>query len=464
MPRDDETIVDFEKAASRVKAAGAKPQVDCSEDALALAFVARHHHDLRYVAAWGDWLHWTGEYWQIERTHRAFDMARAVCREVAASLSTKARKLRSAVSSARTVAAVERMAKADRRIAATSDQWDTDPDLMQGTALTVDLEAGEARGPERGDYIMMAAACDPDPTKETPLWDEFLDRITGGNVALQQYLQRVCGYCLTGHTHEHALFFFYGTGGNGKGTFIETFAGILGSYAITAPMETFTESPTDRHPTELAMLRGKRLCSATETQQGRRWDEAKIKMLTGGDKVPARFMRGNYFQFVPAFKLLISGNHKPGLRNVDEAIRRRLHLVPFVVTIPPDQRDPQLRDKLRAEWPGILQWAIDGCLAWRRDGLKPPQIVVDATAEYLASEDAVRIWIEECCELGLADFALSADLFTSWEAWAKAAGEKVGSRKALSQRLLDRGFRAGRFGAKSARGFEGLRVRGAKQP
>jgi putative DNA primase/helicase len=436
-----------------------EPFIDYTEDGLALLFAARHARDLRYVAVWGKWLQWDVTRWRIERTYRVFDMIRRVCREAAAYLPAKQIKLRAIVAAARTVSAIERMAKADRSIAAVDDQWDPDPDLLQGTLLTVELGRGEARAPERGDYIMTTAACDPDPRMETPLWNAFLDRITAGNVALQLYLQRVCGYCLTGGTHEHALFFLYGLGANGKSTFVETIAGILGGYAINAPMEVFLESQHDRHPTELAMLRGKRLVTATETQPGRRWDEPRIKALTGGDRITARFMRQDFFEYTPRFKLLISGNHKPGLRHVDEAIRRRLHLIPFVVVIPPKERDPGLREKLKAEWPGILHWAVEGCLAWQREGLNPPQVVRDATAEYLASEDAVQTWLEECCELGVTYTAPSAALFGSWKVWAEAVGEKPGSRKALSQRLLDRGFPTWRQGGTGAKGFAGLRLK-----
>jgi putative DNA primase/helicase len=188
------------------------------------------------------------------------------------------------------------------------------------------------------------------------------------------------------------LVFLFGTGANGKSVFVSTVMGILGDYAIVAPMETFVASKYDRHPTEIAKLMGARLVVAQETQKGRRWDESKIKMLTGGDKLTGRFMRGDFFDFKPTHKLLISGNHKPSLRNVDEAIRRRLLLVPFVVQIPAAERDPRLVDKLKAEWPAILRWMIDGCLEWRRDGLRVPAVVRTATDEYLADNDTLAQW------------------------------------------------------------------------
>ena len=187
---------------------------------------------------------------------------------------------------------------------------------------------------------------------------------------------------------------------------------MLGDYHRVAPIETFTASTGDRHPTELAMLRGARLVTAIETEEGRRWAESRIKALTGGDRITARFMRQDFFEYTPQFKLLIAGNHKPSLRTVDEAIRRRFHLIPFTVTIDPSKRDPALTEKLKEEWPGILQWALDGCAAWQETGLAPPEAVTKATAAYLEAEDAVTAWIQERCERE--GRTASRSLYASW--------------------------------------------------
>ena len=172
------------------------------------------------------------------------------------------------------------------------------------------------------------------PGGECPLWLAFLPRSPPTTQNCKPSFSAFAGYCLTGITREHALAFGYGTGANGKGTFLNALTGIMGGYATVAPIETFTATPSDRHPTDLAMLRGARLVTAQETEEGRRWAESRIKALTGGDPITARFMRQDFFTFLPAFKLFIAGNHKPGLRAVDEAIRRRLNLIPFTVTIP----------------------------------------------------------------------------------------------------------------------------------
>ena len=182
----------------------------------------------------------------------------------------------------------------------------------------------------------------------------------------------------------------------------------------------------------------------------------RIKTLTGGDKIAARFMRQDFFEFTPRFKLVIAGNHKPSLRSVNEAVRRRFNLVPFTVTIPAEERDPDLRDKLKAEWPGILRWLVDGCLAWQREGLSPPAGVRDATSAYLEAEDALSMWIEECCSRDPTAWTTSKKLFASWKAFAEQAGEFVGSAKGLAQKLEERGFQMKR--TMKARGFLGLAI------
>lgn len=199
------------------------------------------------------------------------------------------------------------------------------------------------------------------------------------------------------------------------------------------------------------------MVTANETEEGRRWAEAKIKQLTGGDQIAARFMRQDYFRFIPQFKLIVAGNHKPSLRTVDEAIRRRFNLIPFSVTIPEERRDPKLCEKLMAEWPGILQWMIDGCLAWQREGLEPPKIVRDATNAYLADEDAMAQWVEDRCNERTNAKTSRGDLYKSWKEWADLNGEFVGSQKQFVQKLLARGYTE--YRTSSERGFSGIEVK-----
>ena len=428
-----------------------------SDEALALRFADRHKERLRFVAAWGRWLIWDGQAWRFDETLRVFDLARTICRD--ASSECNSLKIAATIASAKTVAAVERLAKADRRHAATSIQWDADPWLLNTPGGVVDLRTGRTRAHDPRDCMTKIAAVAPGG--DCPLWRRFLARITNHDGELQAFIQRFLGYCLTGITREHAMAFGYGTGANGKGTCLNTVTGIMGGYATTAPVETFTASPTDRHPTDLAMLRGARLVTAQETEEGRRWAESRIKALTGGDPITARFMRQDFFTFQPAFKLFIAGNHKPGLRGVDEAIRRRLNMIPFTVTIPAAERDPELVEKLKAEWSGILQWMIDGCLDWQSEGLAQPAAVVMATADYLETEDALGQWMSDRCNTF--GWGSSGSLFASWRQWAEAAGEFVGSQKRFSQALEARGLKPHR-GTGGTKGFMGLHLKPTEAP
>lgn len=424
-----------------------------SEEALALEFADLHNVSLRYVAASHQWMEWTGKVWREEKTLSVYDLCRRLCRECAASCNDK-EETRRRLASSKTVAGVVSLVRADRRIAATISQWDCGDWLLNTPAGVVDLTTGKLRLASPGDYLTKITAIEPGG--DCPRWRAFLARVTDGDEELQAFLQRVAGYCLTGVTREHALFFLFGHGGNGKSVFIDTLMNVLADYGRSAAIETFVASSSDRHPTELAGLRGARLVTAVETEEGRRWAESKIKALTGGDRIAARFMRQDFFEYKPQFKLMVAGNHKPSLRSVDEAIRRRLHLIPFTVTIPPEERDETLTEKLKDEWSGILAWAIDGCLQWQRIGLSPPKAVTEATAQYLEAEDALSAWIEDCCQRDPQAFEGTVPLFASWKSWAERSGEFAGSQKRFKQALEARGFTPGRF--QGIRGFQGLRL------
>jgi putative DNA primase/helicase len=428
-----------------------------SEEALALKFAAHHADDLRYVAAWSRWLRWDGKVWRWDDTREAFTLARILCRVEAAQINKP--KEAKGMASAKTRAAVVSLAGEDPRLKATIDQWDADTWLLNTPGGVIDLRSGESRKHRPADYITKITAAAPEG--DCPRWLKFLQRVTDNDEQLQNFLQRVAGYALTGITREHAMFFLHGLGTNGKSVFIDAIGGVMGDYRKVAPIETFTASVTDRHPTELAGLRGARLVTAIETEEGRPWAESRLKALTGGDRIPARFMRQDFFEFVPQFKLMIAGNHRPGLRSVDEAIRRRMNLIPFAVTIPEEERDQQLGEKLKEEWPGILKWMIAGCVAWQKEGLKPPQVVADATDSYLEAEDALQAWLDECCVLGPDKQEAVGILFAFWKEWTEVSGEHAGTVRRFSQRLEARGFERVRG---NKRGFLGLTVYIDRQP
>jgi P4 family phage/plasmid primase-like protien len=335
-----------------------EPVIPFSDEALTQAFSERHAGDLRYCEKFGGWFEWSGQLWKMDEKRGVFTLARALCRAQSnfayESIENKrtAAKIAHKVASAGSVAAVVNLARCDPRHATTQEQWDANPWILNTPGGMVDLKTGLLlpHDPDALSSKITAVA----PAGNCPLWLKFLSQVTGGDRELEAFLQRMIGYTLTGVTFEHALFFLHGPGGNGKGVFLNTLTGILGDYATVAPMETFTASLNDRHPTDLAMLRGARMVTAQETEEGRQWSDTRVRALTGGDPITARFMHCNFFTYLPAFKLLMAGNHKPSLRSVDEAIRRRFNLIPFTVKIPPARRDPMLPEKLKAEWPGIL--------------------------------------------------------------------------------------------------------------
>lgn len=413
------------------------------EDRVALNFATQHAADFRFIALWNRWMRWDDNRWVPEQTLWAFDQARKLCRE-------------GGDADAKKVAAVVTLARADRAIAATADQWDCDNDLLNTPSATFDLRAGVEREHNRLDYITKCTAVAPAPHGTPhPIWTAFLCRVTNNNAELIDFLQRYLGYGLTGHTFEHVFCFLYGLGANGKGVFLNTVTNILGDYATVAPMELFLATKYDRHPTEIAKLKGARLVTAQETEKGRRWDVAKIKNLTSDDKLTGRFMRQDFFDFAPTHKLIIAANHKPGLRGIDEAIRRRILIAPFTVQIPKAERDTKLARKLQVEWPAILRWMIDGCIKWKQDGLNVPVIVRDTTDEYLNAQDVLAQWLDENVHCGDdRAFTRTKDLFKRWKKWCEARNHFAGTELAFADDLADRGFE--RHHRKDGRGFKGL--------
>ena len=319
-PFDDSTVTPFPSPERKARTPKPKPANDgapeFSEDAIALTFADRYADQLRYVTDWGRWLNWNGSVWKPDTINRVFTMARKVCRDAAAACDQP--RVATAIASAKTVAAVERLARCDQRLATIGEQWDVKPFLLSVPEGVVDLRTGITGQPNRDDLLTQMAACAvAPPGTPHPLWTRFLDRITDHNAELTGFLQRYIGYCATGDISEHSFIFAYGTGANGKGTFINTISEMFGEHATVADMGTFIASTSDRHPTDVAKLRGSRLVVAQETQEGRRWNETKLKAMTGGDMMTARFMRQDFFDFKPTFKLFIIGNHRRNARRMD---------------------------------------------------------------------------------------------------------------------------------------------------
>ncbi len=397
---------------------------DASEDAIALAFTERFYASARFCHDTGAWFLWNGSRWVKDTRKIAFHYARDLAREIGGG---EAKFSRASVADG-----AERFARSDPAHAVDASVWDRDAWSLATPGGTVNLRTGKLSEADPADFITKLAGATP-AEGEPVLWLKFLREAMRGDEQMVQYFQRVAGYCLTGVTREHALFFGYGPGGNGKSVALNTLSHIMGDYAAVAMMDLFVKREGDGHTAKLAALAGARLVTASETDEGKPWDEPKIKQLTGGDPVTARWMRGNPFTFTPQFKLVIAGNHPPVLRNVDDAMRRRFNILPF--TNKPARPDRQLEEKLRAEAGQILSWAIAGCIAWQRDGLGRPDGVTQATADYFAEQDVFGQWIEERCELRQGSYEPLSLLFADWSAFATEAKEEPGSKKSMGARL-----------------------------
>lgn len=398
-----------------------------SEDSFARAFTERHGDISRFCHTNGKCFLFNGNHWEIDGTKRVNHMVRDIIRELSAGATS--------FNKSSVINGVEKMLQSHPAHSVKNEYWDSHGYLLGTPNGTVDLKRGDLRPACPKDAITKVTACAPE--QGTPVaWLRFLDDATGHDPSMVCYLQQVCGYALTGDTKEHALFFVHGPGGNGKSVFLNTIAGILGDYATTASMDTFTAQKFTQHSTELAMLVGARLVSASETEADRYLAEARIKQLTGGDPITARFMRQDNFTFQPQFKLVIIGNHEPRIKFVDDAIRRRFNVLPF--TFKPENPDKDLENKLKAEWPKILNWMIEGCIDWQTNGLNRPDKVITATEEYFDEQDIFGQWLNTKCTINLKakHFKVPCSkVFESWSQFAEEMGEPVGDKKSLGSRL-----------------------------
>ena len=275
---------------------------------------------MRYCPELGSWYEWDKIRWRPDKLQRAFHYTRTLAGEAEKVKGTR---------KASFARGVESFCRADPAHAVEASYWDADPWKLGTPSGTVDLKTGRVLAPDPGHRITKLTAVGPGNAGECPRWLQFLDESTGGDDQLISFLQRWFGYCLTGSVQEHALVFVYGRGGTGKSIFLGVLSGVLGNYATTAGMDVLTASRFDRHPTEIATLAGSRLVTASETDEGRSWSEARVKTLTGGDRLSARFMRQDPFEFDPTFKLMLSGNTLPNLTDCGSAMRRRFRVVPF---------------------------------------------------------------------------------------------------------------------------------------
>jgi P4 family phage/plasmid primase-like protien len=407
--------------------------------------------NFRFLPEANKWLHWKGPRWERDTDGAINRAAKETIELIFAEANTAKEagdvdlakalhKHAHASQSAGRIQATIKLAQSEQGVPIMAEALDRDLYLLGVRNGVIDLKTGELQQAKREHYMTKLAPVDFDPSAMCPTWDAFLHRVMGENKELVGFLQRAVGYSLTGSTNEQCLFILIGEGSNGKSTFLNTLRECLGDYAVQSPASALMVKSTSGIPNDIARLRGTRFVATSEVEQGQRFAEALVKQLTGGDTMAARFLFQEYFEFVPSFKIWLAANHKPVIKGDDYAMWRRIRLVPFKVIIPPEQQDKELPKKLRAELPGILNWAVKGSLLWQANGLASPEAAIEATKAYQSEMDELGQWMSECCVHEPSASGKASVLLTSYQGWAEQNGATPLNATTFGTKLSARGF------------------------
>lgn len=430
-------------------------------------FVKAHRDRIRYCMAWKKWLIWDGRSWRPDDCGEIFALCKDFLRGLYLQVATiqdhkRAVDLASHVvksESLRRRQALVETASFERAMRLTPGEVDQEPFLFNVRNGTIDLRTGELLESMKDKYLTKCAAVEFVDGASCPVWLSFLSRILDGNRNLMLFLQKAVGWALTGDMSEQVMFILYGSGANGKSTFLNAVMDILGEYAMSTQTETFMRKNGNTMSNDIARLRGARFVTTVEAEEGRRLSEPLIKQVTGQDAMTARFLYGEYFDFLPTFKIFMATNHKPVIKGNDLGIWRRIRLIPFMVTIPYEERDPSLMSKLAAEKSGILNWMIEGCLLWQKERLGEPVEVQQATSEYQEEMDLIGSFLSECCIMDRTGYlrVTSADLYREYLAWCEKNSERPYAQRVFAIHLQNKGIRKER--TSKARGWIGVSLK-----
>ena len=410
-----------------------------SDQDLACQFATNYGEQWRYVDPWKAWLWWNGSIWERDaiqriREHAVSLLSHYVNYGDGIALTDTQKKAALSVANQKSVIDAS---GAHPSIRATVDQWDRDQWIVNTPVGCISLVDGSLSQHSRDKYCTTSTTVHP--SGECPLWMSHLDTITGGDVEFQAYLQRAVGYSITGVTSEHVFFFCFGAGGNGKSVFLDAISAILGKYSKQANIEMFIKG-RDQPQHEMADLVGARYVTVNEVKKGRSFDESRINNLTSAKSITTCRKYEHPFEFTPRLKLWFAGNEKPEISGgVDQAIRRRVHIIPFQYTITDDKKIKNFHELLVAEYPGILKWMIEGCMKWQREGLNPPEAVRRATDDYLNTEDAFSCWLNECCTLSPESSTTLADVYENYKLHCKSCEENPVKRSKMVENLKGHG-------------------------
>ena len=403
---------------------------------------------LHYLPELGRWMIWNGKFWQIDKTNKIFTYAKKTVRNIYneaheswdPEMRRQISKHAQSSEAEQRINALIRLAQSEPEIPQLSDDLDQDPWLFNVLNGTINLKTGELQKHKKSDLITKISRVNFDPKAQGPPFQTFLNTIFSEKEELISFVQKAIGYALTGDISAQALFFLYGLGANGKSTLINLIMKLMGDYGQQSDFSSFIQTPTDRIRNDLARMRGSRFISAIEAGAGKQLDEVLVKQISGGDSISVRFLHQEFFEFTPTFKIFLTANHRPIIRGTDYAIWRRIKMIPFNVTIPEKDQDQNLPAKLLEELPGILNWAIEGCIKYQDDGLDPPEAVKDATADYKMDMDILYDFLQEMCLIQPTVSINQPDLYKAYTSWSHEKQEPAIGKKAFNSIILERGY------------------------
>ncbi len=407
--------------------------------------------DYRYVPELGKWLKFDGVHWIEANEKTKLQMLAVIRRRCDAANHAlllndndrRAKIIKHSLASENDNKLRSALAIAQCMLTKAFTEFDKDPFLLCCSNGVIDLrlDGDGFRKARPEDYLHRCINVKFDPYAECPRWIKFQNEITGNDESMIKFKQKAYGYTLTGNTSEQCLFLCWGGGSNGKSTELGILESLLGEYALSTPANTFKEHyGNDSIPNDIARMAGMRMVKTIEIKEHVRLNEERIKALTGGDKISARFLHKEFFDYCPEYKLWLATNHKPIIRGTDDAIWRRIRLIPFEVKFTDDKKDPELPNILQTELPGILLWALEGCQIWQRERLKPPDRVKDATQGYRNESDIVGRFLSECIVRKDGIKVKAKELYEAYQKWCEDSGEYSVKQREFGLKLTEKGY------------------------
>jgi len=415
----------------------------------AMRLIKLHGRDIRYNAAWKKWVVWNGKFWEMDEGNvlvheKGLEMVRNIYDDLLKTADYRERiEIEKAAIMSESVRRRKAFVEASTWVSALrikTDELDPNPWLLNVKNGTINILNREFRDHRQEDMITKIANVNYDPNADCPMWKNFIREILDYKADIIKFVQTAAGWSLSGDVSEQTMFILYGTGANGKTTFLNTIMRLLGDYAIATPTETFMKKNGDSYTNDVARLRGTRFVTTTEVEQGRRMSEPLIKKITGNDEMTARFLYGEFFNFMPTFKIFMATNHKPVIKGTDHGIWRRIKLIPFTQRIPEEKQDKHLELKLREEASGILNWLLEGMANWNKEQLIPPKAVLYATDEYRGEMDVIGNFIQEKCDQKKELSVAIKKLYKAYSDWCEENNEHAVSERFFTLRLKEMGF------------------------